>query len=79
MRVLVRALLAVLCSSQIVLAHDGEVDGEEEGGAAAQPQALCVDRRADAFPCRNLDLLAWLPTGVFGQGALGALRRFALV
>jgi choice-of-anchor B domain-containing protein len=68
MRVLIPALLVLICSSQIVLAHDKEVEGEEEGGVEAQPRAVCEDRRAEAFPCWNVDLLAWLPTGVFGQG-----------
>jgi choice-of-anchor B domain-containing protein len=67
-RVLVRALLILACSAQLAWAHEKEVEGEEEGGELAQPEAVCVDRRAEGFPCLNVDLLAWLPTGVFGQG-----------
>jgi hypothetical protein len=66
MRVLVLVLGVLFCASQIVLAHDKEIEGDEEGGASAQPQATCVDRRAEAFPCNNIDLLADYPLGEAG-------------
>lgn len=68
MRVLVPALLALACASRGVLAHEMEVEGGEEGGIETQPQAVCEGGTAQGFPCWNVDLLAWLPTGVFGQG-----------
>ena len=61
-------LLPLLLSSHGALAHDKEVEGEEVGGAEAQPEALCDAGAAQLYPCSNTDLLAWLPTGVFGAG-----------
>ena len=61
-------LLPLLLASHEALAHDKEVEGEEVGGAEAQPEALCDAGAAQLYPCSNTDLLAWLPTGVFGAG-----------
>lgn len=49
-------------------AHEKVFEGGEEGGAATQPEAHCDDGLARGFPCWNVDLLAWLPPGVFGYG-----------
>ena len=67
-RMLVPALLVLAFAGPAAFAHEKEVEGGEEGGALAQPQAVCDGGSADTFPCWNVDLLAWLPTGVFGQG-----------
>lgn len=67
-RRLLLTFLALLLSSHGVLAHDKEVEGEEVGGAEAQPEALCDAGAAQVYPCSNTDLLAWLPPGVFGAG-----------
>ena len=61
-------LIMLLFASNGSLAHDKEVEGGEEGGSEPQPQALCEAGEAAAFSCWNVDLLSWLPTGVFGRG-----------
>ncbi len=68
MRCFVSASLALLLASTVALAHEKEVEGTEEGGVDVQPQAICETGAAQDFPCSNVDLLAWLPTGVFGKG-----------
>jgi len=67
-RLLALALLMLVWVPGLALAHDKEVEGEEEGGVEPQPQAVCDGGRAESFPCWNVDLLAWLPPGVFGLG-----------
>jgi choice-of-anchor B domain-containing protein len=62
------ALLALLCVSRGVLAHDEEIEAEAEDASEAQSPAVCEGGAADSFGCWNVDLLARLPTGVFGQG-----------
>jgi len=65
---LLLSFVALLLLSHGGLAHDKEVEGGEEGGSEPQPEALCEAGEAAAFSCWNVDLLAWLPTGVFGEG-----------
>ncbi len=67
-RHLISAFLALILAGPAALAHDKEIEGEEIGGAETQPEALCDAGTAEGFPCGNVDLLAWLPTGVFGEG-----------
>lgn len=61
-------LLTLLLAAPGALAHDKEVEGGEAGGTEIALQALCNTGVADGFPCWNVDLLAWLPTAVFGHG-----------
>ncbi|NQZ98448.1 MAG: choice-of-anchor B family protein [Myxococcales bacterium] len=65
---LVPAFLALLVVGHGALAHDKEIEGAEVGGIEAQPEAVCDAGAAQGFPCWNVDLLAWLPTGIFGAG-----------
>jgi len=61
-------LLTLTLIAPRALAHDKEVEGGEAGGIEIQSRALCTAGEADGFSCWNVDLLAWLPPAVFGQG-----------
>jgi hypothetical protein len=69
MRVWAPALLALLCVSRGVLAHDEEIEAEAEDASEAQPPAICEGGAADSFGCWNVDLLARLPTPAHGRGS----------
>jgi len=68
LRLLTAALCAALGFWAVARAHEKVFEGGEEGGAVSQPEAHCDDGLARGFPCWNVDLLAWLPPGVFGYG-----------
>ena len=49
-------------------AQSHEQEFEDAGsGAGGEPEARCEAGLAAVFPCSNVDLLAWVPTAVFGQ------------
>jgi choice-of-anchor B domain-containing protein len=62
------ALLVMLCSS--ARAHEGEQVGGGVSGVQSSPQSFtaCQNGFAGIYPCRNVDLLSYLPIAAIGGG-----------
>lgn len=63
-------LMASVCGTAIrSRAHEGEqIDAGGGSEGVAQSQTLCLNGSAAGYPCRNVDLLAYMPLSTIGGG-----------
>ncbi len=62
------AITASLAPGSLGRAQLDDVLGNLSTDLSAVSGVSCEDGFADVFPCRNVDLLAWVPGGAFGAG-----------
>jgi choice-of-anchor B domain-containing protein len=59
---------AALAVGLAASAHEIDPEAQIEESAAVLSDLHCHDGHAGSFACRNVDLLSWVPPGVFGLG-----------